>query len=74
MREDTATMCKRQEQSGSPQDLILVAKSKTMLFFLLHAFIPSVNIDFATRIKSGHQPLVALFTTGLNTLQLAPQA
>jgi len=26
-----------------------------MLFFILNAFIPSVKIDFATCIQSGHQ-------------------
>src|SRR5260370_10246071 len=33
----------------------LVAKSKTMLFFILNAFIPSMKIDFATSIQSGDQ-------------------
>ena len=35
---------------------ILVAKSKTALFLKLHMFIPSMNMDFVTRIGSGHQP------------------
>jgi hypothetical protein len=33
-----------------PPKLMLVAKSKTMLFLDLNAFIPSVKIDFATSI------------------------
>jgi hypothetical protein len=33
-----------------------VAKSKTMLVLKLHAFILSGKIDFATGIRSGHEP------------------
>ena len=44
------------KRTVSPK-VLLVAKSKTMLFLNVRAFIPSVKMDFATRIQSGHQPI-----------------
>jgi hypothetical protein len=41
---------------GSCPLWILVAKSKMMLVLNVHTFIPSAKIDFATRVKSEHEP------------------
>ncbi len=54
----TSLFLYRQVYGDSPAVslLLLVAKSKKMLFLNLRAFILSVKIDFATSIRNGHEP------------------